>query len=1532
MLGGFLSAIALVAAASALSAQSGPVAGRNVNIVGGPATLSLNPFDLVGDPFGGQQNEGSCAFSPRSLHILCGANDYRAIDLPGIDAEKIPGDAFAGVFQSRDGGLSWESRLHPGFQLDSTDSVLKPFPAIADSVVRIGPAGLGFYSGIAFERTESRLGLLFVSTWMDLLAQEGDRAPFKHVRTVMVDGGHAGKFIDKPWMALGTPIPGQTCTLDVPAGDGTTVRQTVPRTPIYLAWAVFPASSDETASAKIHFSRSTDCGVSFSPPVDLSAGNILNQGVQVTVVPFTDDVYVSWRRGATATQGDALMVRRSGNGGASFSAPIAVAARTPSGGPPSQGFLYCPFDQGTTPYTFRTTAFPTMAAGAGRAFMFWSQRQGDCNSGTARIVMSSTTNGTSWTAPVRVDSPQAPGHQIMPTATVAGSTLQVAWFDFRSDASGLFGSAIEEFSIVDAGTVLPPTAANPRRRHTADVRGAQASLGLLAPATLTFTPYPVSQYIFGIPPGTNPATGMPYEKQQLQFNPVNVRMFKKMTVPFISDYLDFAAPQYAPAHPVYLPGIWAPNAGQHGDTPSMVAWTDMRNVKLFVGEQYVDSQGNPVPRPFTRKTLPGQGAESLIDPTINVPQCVPGPLGNELYTGTKNQDVFVAPVFARGWFAAAAWNNKPLGFAATPLPDGTRPLLQRAFAVFARNITAQPKQFRVRVANQPSGGRASFDQFSAQTQIVIDVPARSMVARSVFVEAPAKRAAVAVDFNEIVNNTLGPGFMRVWLNPDPSAPESLLLPESVPPTEDYDITNFEVYDIGIGQPTVQQGPLTPGLNNTEWENPEWENPEWENPEWENPEWENPEWENPEWENPEWENPEWENPEWENAAADDQIKQFQWRVENIGNTTTAYSSKVAILGQTGATTEFQLVVYKLYTTPATNTCDPHRLVGHTQVLANVTNLDVSTANFERSDWENSSAAFYSLEPGEVAYVALQMVGPVPVLDAITTDNTVLGIQPQGVDTIDKLAGQTEPEVKLSLGIAPANLPQGSVDATYPATTLSAFGGTPGYSWSMAGETSLAPGLTLSETGVISGTPTQSGTFVFDIRVTDSSTPENQTATRRFTIAIVGATPNLAFVAQPSDAITMRSIVPAVRVRAQDQTGAVLPGRRITIAIGQNPGEGMLSGTTTATTDETGIATFAGLSINQPGNGYTLVATSGGGSATSHHFNISSISFEMLPDGTPACVSCPIAQQFASRGVTFSFAGDVNPDVTTVQLVDSTSVDPAGPMNHSIRNPNLTGPGGGSDVGIMKLQLVNARPQVAFRLRGPAWVPNQFTPFIVTAFDASNNEISSEAFMRSGGTYTPSSACCGLYEQETISIASGAGIARVEINARGRNIFLDNLALEPQLLVNFAPPPGTGAGDFIDRGFYHPSYPGSTLDSVDLWLTSFTPGTYTISLAVRKDAYNGQLLGTSAVTVNLQENVLTPATFVFSSPIRTTPGTLLTFAMTQTAPGTPPLLVYYAVDSGCDSNPNCANPTIETEGTTPPLDTRRRKGVYVRMFGQ
>jgi hypothetical protein len=77
-----------------------------------------------------------------------------------------------------------------------------------------------------------------------------------------------------------------------------------------------------------------------------------------------------------------------------------------------------------------------------------------------------------------------------------------------------------------------------------------------------------------------------------------------------------------------------------------------------------------------------------------------------------------------------------------------------------------------------------------------------------------------------------------------------------------------------------------------------------------------------------------------------------------------------------------------------------------------------------------------------------------------------------------------------------LPDGRVGVAY-ATGLFPFGGTPPWSWSLAGG-ALPPGLALTASpGRVQGTPTTVGSYSFTVRVSDSA---GQSATRTFGITV------------------------------------------------------------------------------------------------------------------------------------------------------------------------------------------------------------------------------------------------------------------------------------------------------------------------------------------------------------------------------------------------------------------------------------------------
>src|SRR5262249_16231423 len=85
--------------------------------------------------------------------------------------------------------------------------------------------------------------------------------------------------------------------------------------------------------------------------------------------------------------------------------------------------------------------------------------------------------------------------------------------------------------------------------------------------------------------------------------------------------------------------------------------------------------------------------------------------------------------------------------------------------------------------------------------------------------------------------------------------------------------------------------------------------------------------------------------------------------------------------------------------------------------------------------------------------------------------------------------------------------------------------------------------------------------------------------------------LAFVQQPISGTVGTVLSPPGTVQVTDSFGNPKSGTfTITIAIGANPGGGVLGGTLTQTTNSSGLATFSDLTISKPGTGYTLVASS------------------------------------------------------------------------------------------------------------------------------------------------------------------------------------------------------------------------------------------------------------------------------------------------------------------------------------------------------
>jgi hypothetical protein len=155
---------------------------------------------------------------------------------------------------------------------------------------------------------------------------------------------------------------------------------------------------------------------------------------------------------------------------------------------------------------------------------------------------------------------------------------------------------------------------------------------------------------------------------------------------------------------------------------------------------------------------------------------------------------------------------------------------------------------------------------------------------------------------------------------------------------------------------------------------------------------------------------------------------------------------------------------------------------------------------------------------------------------------------------------------SLQFSTSSLPAGQVGASY-STMIQATGGTTPYHWSISSGT-LPAGLTLSTTtGTISGTPTTSGTSTFTAKVTDSTSPTAQTATKSLTITVAsGASPvQITTSSLPSGQVavpystTLAAIDGIAPYKWSITSGALPAGLTLTAGTGAISGSPTTSGT-------------------------------------------------------------------------------------------------------------------------------------------------------------------------------------------------------------------------------------------------------------------------------------------------------------------------------------------------------------------------------------
>lgn len=1125
--------------------------GQNVNMVSG----TVWPY---GDPFLERQDEPSLAVSTRNpLHLLAGANDYRTVDLnlpelevgEGATAPRTcanppcTGEPWVGLYMSTDGGARWQSTLLAGYPQDTSaqgmSSPLHGFTTAADPVIAAGTNGMFYYGGIAFNRGSS-LGTVFVSRFMDLNNKENGNIadnsfPIRYINTIPVAYGtiSPSDFLDKPWIATDIPRGSSKCSFSVTQADGSVVQQTIPAGNVYVAYANVATSSTGVITSTIYFSRSTNCGATWSSPIAISKGYPISQGVTIQVDPETGIVYVAWRViHNTPTANDAIAITASLNGGQSFFPAITVVSLPPFSfnNPKAAAF----FDQNTTQTSFRTTAYPTLAVGdsgipliPGPLYLAWSQR-GVGPNGEARIMMLAvpgnagiTSSGFTPPTPFPVDngnvtndlggtfSGLSAGHQVMPMMTFNQGHLMVLYYDLRQDHTlgeftpnapvGVFapdaaGNFFEEtrdevlesptpafspYFIDDAGLTV--------RRHTLDLVLAQANAGYTVP---TFNYVRVTHYDFGLFEGEGSGEDAPFH--QLKFDPPNLPMFKMGAAAFMGDYIGITGQPFVlvkcgssqcwtynnPSPPGVAGTFLAAPKPAPSSAVNFAAWTSNQDVIPPANGQW-DSY-----------TAIASG-RSVYSPTATVPTCQPG---NE---GDRNQNVYMSRI-SQGLLVTSPQVSKPLSSS-----------IERGFVILVQNATGGRSTpagfvnyFRLTIANQPANGFASFGQFVPPspvpsppfpptnnglpfplTSIDVAIAPHTGVARTVFAVSSNPTASILLNVQEI--NGLGGAVLSggmssfILLNADGTVPTNLVDPNGE--TGSNSITDVELYNPNVSAPNVSAPNVSaPNVSAPNVSAPNVSAPNVSAPNVSAPNVSAPNVSAYGVANPNVSAPNVSAPNVSAAPPSDGT----YTVTNTGNTTASYN--VALTGNTS--TPLQLLLSQIYMTPQTDgNCN---LITQQQnvTLANVPNVPLTPVNSLPNP--NVSAApvtepTFSLGPGDTAYITIRGNVDIATMQQIVTQVAPV-IVPQAVSsnsTTLTTPSTIYPPISILTTLLPAT---DLLDPNY-SLQLQSGGGKPGTaSWTIVAG-GLPPGINLSPSGLISGTATTPGSYPVAIKVSDTNSP-------------------------------------------------------------------------------------------------------------------------------------------------------------------------------------------------------------------------------------------------------------------------------------------------------------------------------------------------------------------------------------------------------------------------------------------------------------
>lgn len=352
------------------------------------------------DTAAASQNETAIAVDPNNPNrIVAAANDYVtrtwSCSISGTPCSAL-GDGYSGTYFSNDGGATWccvaTDPAHQGTLIPGVTRLSGGiYDAGGDPALAFDSHGHVYYAGLGFNRTSPPNTVAVNKGTFNGSGQLSWGAP-----TFINQTTSPSTLNDKEWIAA----------------DAHTTSPFRDR--VYVTWTryIFSAGKGAYVQSPIFFASSSDGGATFTAPTNISSNVLYDQGSRPVVGP-DGTVYVFFEGSTRFAQLSSQYVVKSTNGGATFSAPIAVSTVSDIIPPANT--------------VFRVNSFPAAASAPnGDLYVAWSAEvannattfAGDpncayfiagttnvsANCHTAAVYSKSTNGGLSWSSPAPIFS------------------------------------------------------------------------------------------------------------------------------------------------------------------------------------------------------------------------------------------------------------------------------------------------------------------------------------------------------------------------------------------------------------------------------------------------------------------------------------------------------------------------------------------------------------------------------------------------------------------------------------------------------------------------------------------------------------------------------------------------------------------------------------------------------------------------------------------------------------------------------------------------------------------------------------------------------------------------------------------------------------------------------------------------------------------------------------------------------------------------------------------------------------------------